>query len=271
MCELMGLSFARPVSADFSVRAFAARGEDNADGWGLAWYPDQSAAIVKEPRKWAASSFAGFLETYSHLRSTTYIGHVRHKTVGGPPTYADTHPFVRELHGRDLVFAHNGTLEGPLWDLPVRRFRPVGATDSERAFCLLLDRLADRIGPLEDEGHWRWLHEELLRLNRFGKMNMLLSDGSHLFAYHDANGYKGLTHRALVLRPHCSRRLEDASLAIDLVDDEGDEVDVGQVVATRPLGGEGWQPFRHGELIVFRAGRLAFARSGNEASGQLGP
>ena len=52
MCELMGLSFERPLAADLSIRAFGTRGEENADGWGLAWYPDRAAAIVKEPIKW---------------------------------------------------------------------------------------------------------------------------------------------------------------------------------------------------------------------------
>jgi glutamine amidotransferase len=259
MCELMGLSFARPVSADFSFRAFAQRGEENADGWGLAWYPDRSAVIVKEPSKWAASSFAGFLESYPHLRSTFYIAHVRHKTTGGPPTYADTHPFLRELQGRDYVFAHNGTLEGPIWDLPARRFRPIGTTDSERACCLLLDRIADRGGTLEPGDSWPWLYEQLVAMNQWGKLNVLMSDGRHLFAYHDLNGYKGLAYRPLALSPRHPRHLEDADVSIDLVDHEGDAFDRGHVVASRPLGGSGWRPFAHGELIVFGNGRVEFS------------
>ena len=49
MCELMAMSFEAPISADFSIREFAARGEENPDGWGLGWYPDRSLAVVKEP------------------------------------------------------------------------------------------------------------------------------------------------------------------------------------------------------------------------------
>ena len=52
MCELMGLSFARPISADFSIREFAGRGMENAEGWGLVWYPDRAVAVVKEPVRW---------------------------------------------------------------------------------------------------------------------------------------------------------------------------------------------------------------------------
>src|ERR1700722_17188201 len=101
MCELMAMSFEAPISADFSLKEFAARGEENPDGWGLAWYPDRSLAIVKEPLKWASSRYARFLETYPPLLSRTYMAHVRHKTVGDEPTHADTHPFAREMGGRD--------------------------------------------------------------------------------------------------------------------------------------------------------------------------
>src|SRR5437867_4135652 len=110
MCELLGLSFAAPISADFSMRAFEERDEENPHGWGLAWYPDQSLAIVKEPIEWGKSQHSDFLESYQHLQSRIYIGHVRHKTTGGAPTHADTHPFGRELAGREFCFAHNGTL-----------------------------------------------------------------------------------------------------------------------------------------------------------------
>jgi glutamine amidotransferase len=100
MCELLGLSFARPLSADFSIRVFALRGAENADGWGLAWYPDRSLAIVKEALDWRESPYSRFLETYPGLRSEIYIAHVRHRSTSGTPTHADTHPFERELPGR---------------------------------------------------------------------------------------------------------------------------------------------------------------------------
>src|SRR6266436_1340851 len=215
MCELMGLCFAKPVSADFSIREFARRGEENADGWGLAWYPDQSVALVKEPVKWAASAYTGFLESYQGLRAAIYIAHVRYKTTGAEPCHADTHPFARELAGRDYCFAHNGTVEGHL-ELPLGRFRPVGVTDSEHVFCYLLEEVARRGNHLEDENSWYWLHGMLAALNRKGKLNCLLSDGRRLFCYHDAADYKGLTLRRVSLRDQQTRHLEDPTLEVEL-------------------------------------------------------
>src|SRR5579871_271711 len=205
MCELMGLSFAKPIPADFSIREFALRSEENADGWGLGWYPDRSLAVVKEPVQWRSSPYTGFLETYPNLQARIYIAHVRHKTTGGVATHADTHPFGRELAGRDFCFAHNGTLEGSFWKLPLGRFRPVGATDSEYLFCHLLEEIAQRPQLLNAEGDWCWLRDALAAINRCGKLNCLLSDSRQLFCYHDA-GYKGLHWREVHMHDNEVRR-----------------------------------------------------------------
>src|SRR5262245_26679094 len=156
MCELMGLSFERPVSADFSIRAFACRDAENPNGWGLAWYPDRSLCIVKEAVTWRGSEYSRFLESYPGLQARFYIAHVRKQTTGGPVTHADTHPFSRECLGREFCFAHNGTIRD-FATLPLRRYQPIGTTDSERMFCHLLDQLLDRGRPLDTHDDWVWL------------------------------------------------------------------------------------------------------------------
>lgn len=265
MCELMALSFARPLSAEFSIRTFAARSEENADGWGLAWYPDRAAAIVKEPIKWGESHFARFLGGYPALRSALYIAHVRHKTAGNStPTYSDTHPFAREREGREYCFAHNGTLDAGLWDLPTGRHRPLGETDSERAFCTLLHDLDRRGGHLDDERDWSWLHGRLAALNRLGKLNVLLADGVRLFCYHDLGAWKGLTFRKITVGDRQGRHVGDEVVDVDLRTTGRD--DDGVVIATCPLSDAPWQKFRTGELIVFEAGAARFSSHRDVAS-----
>jgi predicted glutamine amidotransferase len=255
MCELMALGFAEPVSADFSIHEFAIRGEGNADGWGLAWYPDRSLAVVKEPLKWRASRYTEFLESYTHLRSRIYIAHVRHKTTGGEPTHADTHPFAREWAGREYCLAHNGTL-ADVFRLPLRRFRPVGHTDSEHFFCYLLDEIATWEGGLAAEESWPRLHRKLAEVNRLGKLNCLLSDGRRLCCYHDAAGWKGLTFRKVHLGQDKPRRFEDPGVSIDVA---GGKYNEGLVIATVPLSETGWHPFRPGELLVIADGQIRYS------------
>jgi glutamine amidotransferase len=256
MCELMGLGFAEPVSADFSIHEFAVRGEGNADGWGLAWYPDRSLSVVKEPLKWRASQYTEFLESYTRLRSRIYIAHVRHKTSGGQPTHADTHPFARELGGREYCLAHNGTLENVFNELSLGRFRPVGRTDSEHFFCHLLNEIATWEGGLAGEDSWPRLHRKLATINRLGKLNCLLSDGQRLCCYHDAAGWKGLTFRKIRLGQHAPRKFEDCHVSINVADEQYNE---GLVVATVPLSETGWHSFRPGELLVIQDGQIKFS------------
>lgn len=262
MCELMGLCFARPVSAEFSIREFAGRDAENADGWGLAWYPDHSVALAKEPIPWRSSQHVGFLETYHALRSSIYVAHVRHKTMGGANKHADTHPFVRELDGREYCFAHNGTLLG-LTTYPLGRFRPLGDTDSEYAFCYLLELLAREEQSLADPASWRWLHEKLSSLNRLGKLNCLLSDGVRLFCYHDMAGHKGLNIRKILIGNDQLRSLSDSELHVDLAAASQNQ---GHAVATHPLSATGWHKFIPGELIVLEGGAMVHSSHRREAS-----
>jgi glutamine amidotransferase len=255
MCELLGLCFDERVAADISIHEFASRGADNPDGWGLAWYPDQSVAVVKEAIAWQSSKHTVFLESYPALRSKIYVGHVRHKTVGGPVTHADTHPFVRELNGREYCFAHNGTLTDLAQAFPLGRFLPVGKTDSEHAFCHLLDAIADEAIDLRAPHHWHWLHAKLISMNRHGKMNVLFSDGRSLFCYHDLNGHKGLTWRSMPGTNARPGRLEDRELKVEV---DVSTAEYGVVVASCALNGDGWSPVRVGELLVIQDGRLRY-------------
>lgn len=255
MCELMGLSFDQPLSADFSIRAFALRDVNNADGWGLAWYPDRSLAVVKEALTWRQSGYSKFLETYSGLRSRIYIAHVRHQTTGGVVTHADTHPFRRELFGREYCFAHNGTIHG-YGSLPVERFRPVGSTDSERVFCHLLEAMAQRDERLQNESSWRWLHEALRNLNQHGTLNCLLSDGERLFGYRDINGWKGLTLRKVRFRENAGRVFEDSTMEVEV---SGDTDNHGCVIATCPLSETGWHELAPGSLVVLEGSAIRFS------------
>jgi glutamine amidotransferase len=173
--------------------------------------------------------------------------------MGGEPNHADTHPFCRELGGRDYCFAHNGTLEGAAWELPLGRFRPMGDTDSERFFCHLLHRIDERGGFLDDRADFSWLHQMLGQANTFGKLNVLLSDGSRLFVYHDVNGWKGLNF-------HKTRFATNQPETFDSeIPSEVPAANQGFIVATCPLSPTEWHKFQLGELMVFERGKIRYS------------
>ena len=263
MCELLALCFNVRVDFRLSIRVFRGRGVENPDGWGVAFYPDRAALVIKESASSVDSGLLGFLSGYGRVRSKIFIAHVRRASAGSV-AYRNTHPFLRELGGREYVFAHNGTLNG-VEQLRLGRFRPVGETDSERAFCYLLAGIEERGVTRWGYGDFEWLHGRLRELDGLGTFNCLLSDGEYLFAYHDEEGYNGL-HYVWRAAPFPRVRLVDEDFEVDLQElkEPGER---GYVIATRPLTDEGWLRFAPGELVVFRDGVIVYRSSMPELSG----
>jgi predicted glutamine amidotransferase len=151
MCQLLGMNCNTPTDVTFSFRGFAQRGghtDHHADGWGIAFFEgDDSVAggsdkglrhfVDHQP---ACSSPVAELISRYPIKSRNVISHIR-KATQGRVALENCHPFVRELWGRYWVFAHNGDLK----DFAPRlhgSFRPVGTTDSERAFCWIMQEMA---------------------------------------------------------------------------------------------------------------------------------
>jgi glutamine amidotransferase len=232
MCELFGFSSDQPVHAAELLCRFGARGgdtADNPDGWGLAMLEGDAFRLAKEPLPAAWSP--RFRELCRQTRSSLILGHVR---KANPPTarvLANTHPFLRVCCGREWVFAHNGIIpdSNALAAKEAASLCTVsGDTDSEHAFCMVLNRIAAAFSATGATPARDWLEalagvaEMLASLGRF---NFLMSDGVHLIAYgHDR--LHGLT---------------SAGLAI---------------IATEPLTADpGWAAFAPGELSVYRRGK----------------
>lgn len=254
MCELLGMTFNRPVSPAISFHGFKQRGKFNKDGWGLGFYPDGRAGmIIKEPVKAPLSKLAGFTTNYSFC-SKIFIGHVRCSSVGGV-VYKNTHPFLRELGGREYIFAHNGTLS--VTSIKSKRFRAVGETDSEQVFCYLLDRIDEKGMENWQNDDFAWLAGVLADINSYGQFNTIFSDGEHLFCYFDMNGYNGLFYTQRT-PPYRKIQLKDGDWKINLkeVKEPGER---GYIIATKPLTDEEWEGFIPGELIVFREGVMIYS------------
>jgi glutamine amidotransferase len=257
MCELLGMSFNKPVRPTLSFRGFRHRGDGNPHGWGIAYYPDKSVQVVKEPIRASESALSEFIKNYPQIESKIFVSHVRYTSVGSK-SHMNTHPFQRELHGKEFVFAHNGTLDN-YTELPIGRFMPVGETDSEYVFCHIMRCIEERNINEWTSENFRWLWNQLKTINDKGSLNCVFSDGEYLFCYHDKGGYNGL---CFVQRkaPFSMVRLEDEDFEVNL-SEEKDPSQKGFIIATRRLTNERWENFYPGELIVFKDGNIVFSSS----------
>lgn len=248
MCQLLGMNANTPTDVMFSFTGLACRAEEHKDGFGVGFFEDKGVRLFVDHHSARQSPVAELVKGYP-IHSENVIAHIR-KATQGRVALENTHPFQRELWGRYWVFAHNGNLV----DFHPRlhgAFRPVGDTDSERAFCWLMQELAKAHAgvPAIDELSCT-LAELMPRLHRHGTFNMLLSNGQALWAHCS-------THLHWVERRHPfgAARLRDEDLSVDFAHLTTPQDRVA-VIATEPLTqDEAWTPFASGELRVFVQGR----------------
>jgi len=258
MCQLFALSCNVPSAVTFSFTGFSARGGatgEHADGFGLAFHDGAACRLFVDAGRASDSALAGFLRQHP-IAARTVLAHIR-KATQGPVELANSHPFVREWQGRHWSFCHNGDLK----DFRPRlsgAFLPVGGTDSERAFCWMLQELRRRFRTRQSPG-WEALAPVVAELAdqvaRHGRFNFLLSDGAALYAHASTSLYWLRREH-----PFPTAHLVDQDLTLDLsvANAPGDRM---ALVATEPLTrNERWVPFSRGELRVWSAGEPVWAR-----------
>jgi glutamine amidotransferase len=247
MCQLLGMNANTPTDVMFSFAGLATRANEHKDGFGIAFFEGRGLRHFIDHTSALQSPVSRLVQSYP-IRSEHVIAHIR-KATQGRVALENCHPFVRELWGCYWVFAHNGDLKAFHPRLH-GAFKPVGDTDSERAFCWLLQELAKAhacLPPIAELTHT--LRELLPTLAAHGTFNMLLGNGHALWA-HASTALHSLQRRP----PFGAATLADADLSVDFgaLTTPDDRV---AVIATEPLTtDEDWRAFSPGELRVFRGG-----------------
>lgn len=262
MCELFSLSSRIPTVATRSIDAFARRGgwnTRNIDGWGVALYNDNDVRIYREPEPAGDSAWLSFIKQ-QRMPSRLMLSHVRHATQGAV-SLSNTQPFARELGGRMHVFAHNGRFDG----IETRfagewvRFQPIGNSNSEVAFCILLERLA----ALWQGGVTPPLARRQAVVSQFaaemrelGPANFMYADGDALFAHGDrriqADGE--ITPPGLWRLCRACATDPDGSAQTAMVTEAGAAQQEITLIASVPLNDERWVPLARGKVIVVKDG-----------------
>ena len=252
MCQLLGMNCATPTDVTFSFRGFSQRAgitSDHCDGFGIAFFEDKACRLFVDNQSAVESPIAELVRNYP-IKSRNVIAHIR-KATQGKITLENSHPFSRELWGRQWIFAHNGDLHGFNPSLS-GRFTPVGNTDSERAFCFLLDQLVLKFGYHEPklDQIFDVLAEVSPKIAEHGTFNFCLSNGQALFTY-------AITKLHWLVReyPFKPAQLIDLDVEVDFSQVTTPEDRVA-VITTEPLTqNEVWTAFAPGEMILFQDGR----------------
>ena len=259
MCELLAMSANVPTDIVFSFTGLAQRGGvtgPHVDGWGITFYEGKGSRTFKDACPSSESQIAKLIQSYP-IKSEVVVSHIR-QANRGCVSLENTHPFTRELWGRYWTYAHNGQLSEYQDKFSVSRYQPVGDTDSELAFCWLLEQVVEKFGDNEPEDI-KLVYEYIAKLadeiRALGVFNMILSDGDHLMSY-CSNNLCYITRKA----PFGKARLIDTDVVIDF-DKETTANDIVTVIATRPLtNNENWHILSAGEWKLFCKGELIDAK-----------
>lgn len=226
MCELFGISAARPVRAEELLRKFFSHSVQHPNGWGLATFPYGEVSIEKEPVQ-ASKSVYLKERLRGKVEASALLAHIRLATIGNME-YENCHPFLRQdSFGRRWVLIHNGTI----FDYPPLapyQYRQTGGMDSERVLLYLVDQIDQKQRELSralEPGERCSLLDSLVSAMAPGnKLNLLLYDGELMYAH---------TNYANSLYV---KRTEEAAL-----------------FATVPLDADGWEPVPFTALCAYRA------------------
>ncbi|MCF8155902.1 MAG: class II glutamine amidotransferase [Rhodoferax sp.] len=262
MCELFAMSTRVPSTITLSLEEFSRHGGQTGphkDGWGIAWYEQGDVHLLKEATSASTSRTIQYIKE-NPFHSALVLCHIR-KATQGDVASRNCQPSLRELGGVWHSFAHNGNLKGLQGDprFTTGSYQPVGETDSEYAFCVLLGRMETLWRPNQMpsyEARLAVVQAFAADLRELGPANFLYSDGEVLFAHAHQRHQSDDTIRApglWRLARHCAEGgvFEGSGLQISARGSEQDVV----LIASVPLSHENWQPLAEGAVIAVRHGR----------------
>ena len=270
MFQLLGMNCNAPTDVTFSFRGFAQRGgntDHHEDGWGIAFFEgeaggdgagdDKGLRHFVDHQSAFDSPVAQLISRYP-IKSRNVIAHIR-KATQGRVALENCHPFVRELWGRYWVFAHNGDLK----DFSPRlhgSFRPVGSTDSERAFCWIMQELAKSHAAVPSLAELSiTLRELAAQIAPHGTFNFLLSNGQALWAHASTRSDSSGLYYVERKHPFAHATLSDEDLSVNFAEHTRPSDRVAVIVTAPLTTNENWTAFEPGALKVFAGGVLTAA------------
>jgi predicted glutamine amidotransferase len=239
MCELLGISSNKKIPFEKIYLEFRSHATLHKDGWGIAFHEPRTFNVIKEAKPANFSSLSKYIAT--HVKSHLIIAHIR-KASRGNVALRNTHPFQRELFGKSWVFAHNGTVfERPeVRDFQLIHYFPIGQTDSELAFCYILDRLKEMGNNLTFEEKMDTILSSVrvIDVGAFG-FNFLMSDSEYLYAYRGKRGP-----------------------ALHYIKNNIENTEESITISTKKLKhsnlNENWVWMRKGELLIIKEGKIIY-------------
>ncbi|MGI6449057.1 MAG: class II glutamine amidotransferase [Desulfitobacteriia bacterium] len=186
-CDLFLLSSHSSYLADISLYNFADLGRRNVNGWGIGYYQNENAKVVKsnEPANNGTVS-REFKIASQAISSPIILGHLRF-TSRGTNRVENNHPFKLHFLNHNWLFIHNGSASSGIQLVPYERRLLVNSdNDSPRIFEFLREKIVDYVMSSPKKSlieACRNAFIELLKKDPNGSFNIILSNGHINFVF----------------------------------------------------------------------------------------
>lgn len=190
MCQLFGYSGNADIKLNSLLTEFYSHSDRHPNGWGLAVLSGDHANIEREVLSAEKSAYLKE-RLKDKIASPVVLAHIRYATIGNVEL-RNCHPFTAfDSDGRRWTLIHNGTIfDYEPMDEYVRRQH--GDTDSERILLYLIDKINEERNkkgrPLDERERFEILDELIGSISVGNKLNLLIYDGSLLYAHSNLKG-----------------------------------------------------------------------------------
>ncbi len=189
-CDLFLLSSHSKYHANQSLFNFATLGRRNINGWGIGYYQDNEARVIRTEHPAIAENEGiisnEFKVASEVISSPTILGHLRF-TSRGTNIRENNHPFKLSYLDYNWLFIHNGSASrGAELVARDRRLLINSNNDSPRIFEFMREKMIDytmRSPKRSLIEAARYAFKQLLQKDPNGKFNIILSNGHISFVF----------------------------------------------------------------------------------------
>lgn len=257
MSELYLLNLDSPCSTAINVHGYST--PDKPVSCGLGWYlnDDLIASTIKDSGCESTQIFSKVLSDWNEYRSTIFM--CKMMTTSSKISENNIQPLTKNYAGRDWVFAHSGDInkkEIPgVFNCQLSVFEPISPNDSELIFCYFLAHLKFHNIRKISQINAEMLHEIFLKLNQYGTLNLMITDGQSVIVYQDNTGANPL-YMSRIYPPNLQWSLSCDAISFD-VKDHNSIYKTGLVISSQPFAANGnGNQMQNGQLIISRRSKI---------------
>lgn len=235
LSQLYLLNLDIPCSTTIHVRGYSSAVKPG--GCGLSWYIDNGvvSSSIKDLGEHSSTTFSKVLADWHEYRSTIFLCKILEPSESS--NEVNMQPIIKSYCARDWGLIHNGSVArdeiAGVFNSALSDFEPIGSSDSELIFCHILSYMKSKNYRKLSACKFSELHKLFISLNKFGSLNLVITDGLSIVCYHDKSVNNPL-YVSRIRPPSFTNVISSESVTFEM-QDHNSEYRTGFLIGTKPF------------------------------------